>query len=191
MFVLVVRSLIHSLSRCFSVSLALVSLNHLRASFSAHIPDIDYFNDSIYMYSNDAITPYTIYMLHLYTYQTHPFPFFLPFSSMPSFFLHSFSYFHFEYLPFSPLCSFSFVSFLFFFLLQTEILWLSAGDGKQNEKNHKFIADEKPAAMQHANGSITTDEDIKSNSRHSQLPMKSKHILLIFILVSVIKYVYR
>lgn len=53
------------------------------------------------------------------------------------------------------------------------------------------MIDEKPAAMQHANGSMTTDEDIKSNSRHSQLPMKSKHILFIFILVSVIKYVYR
>lgn len=53
------------------------------------------------------------------------------------------------------------------------------------------FADEKPAAMQHANGSITLDEDIKSNSRHSHIPMKSKHILLIFMLVSVIKYVYR
>ncbi|XP_031634092.1 uncharacterized protein LOC116347581 [Contarinia nasturtii] len=64
-------------------------------------------------------------------------------------------------------------------------------NAKQASITVHVLRDEKPAAMQHANGSITTDEDIKSNSRRSQLPMKSKHILLIFILVSVIKYVYR
>ncbi|XP_055301147.1 uncharacterized protein LOC129567820 [Sitodiplosis mosellana] len=64
-------------------------------------------------------------------------------------------------------------------------------NAKQASITVHVLRDEKPAAMQHANGSIITDEDIKSNSRHSQLPMKSKHILLIFILVSVIKYVYR
>lgn len=64
-------------------------------------------------------------------------------------------------------------------------------NAKQASITVHVLRDEKPAAMQHANGSITTDEDIKSNSRHSQLPMKSNHILLILILVSVIKYVYR
>lgn len=56
----------HSLAHLRAVSVSLVSLCHLRASFSAHIPDIDYFNDSIYMYSDDAITPYTPFILHIY-----------------------------------------------------------------------------------------------------------------------------
>lgn len=141
-----------------------------------------------YMY-RDAIIPYTpLYYTHLHS--IHPF---FPF---PSHFhqFHRSSCAHSSTSTCNVFYIFTimfvfllFLSFCFFLFSNQNFVAFCAGD----RKKQIYYIDEKPAAMQHANGSITTDEDIKSNSRHSQLPMKSKHILLIFILVSVIKYVYR
>lgn len=146
---LVVVCTVHSLIHSLSLSLSLVSLCHLRASFSAHIPDIDYFNDSIYMYSDDdAITPYTIHITHSYIMLYILFPFFLPFSSISSFFLRSFfststsNVFHFYHFA-------HFLSFLFFFLFQTKILWLSAGDRKKHTHTNLLqMKNRQPCNMQ-------------------------------------------